>query len=68
MISIFISWKWSRCVNALADKRCATFVYPTKLFFGWHGWFVPLADRAMPDTINYVRVYAWPPIGTTKGA
>ena len=27
-----------------------------------------MADGATPDAISYIRVHAWPPIGTTKGA
>ena len=27
-----------------------------------------MADGATPDAISYVRVHAWPPIGTAKGA
>ena len=67
-VSIFVSWKWSRHVDALADKWCATFVHPTYFFFGWCGWFIPLADRATLHAINYIHMHTWPPIRTMEGA
>ena len=27
-VSIFLSWKWSHCVDAPANEWCATFAHP----------------------------------------
>ena len=67
-IFVFVPGKWTRHVDALSNEWCTTFVYPTKLFFGWHRWFIPLADGATPDAISHIHMHTWPPIGTTECA